>query len=178
MALASGWNRRWTRALCALLVTVAIGACTQRDARDSDDAFIAPSGDNSEVSEPSRENAGAGDAGAALSGLEAVYFAFDSSVVSGTAVDSLKRNADWLRDNPSASIQIEGHCDERGTVEYNLALGERRAAAARGYLVKLGVEKSRMSIISLGEERPTDSGHDESAWSRNRRAEFVATNLP
>ena len=78
-----------------------------------------------------------------------------------------------MKANPSARVQIEGHCDERGTIECNMALGDKRANASRNYLAKLGVAKSRMDIISYGEERPADPGHDEGAWSRNRRAQFV-----
>jgi peptidoglycan-associated lipoprotein len=80
-----------------------------------------------------------------------------------------------MRENGDASVLIQGHCDERGTVEYNLALGEKRAKAARDYLVDLGISADRIRTISYGEERPANPGHDESAWSQNRRAEFVRT---
>src|SRR5690606_10258475 len=86
---------------------------------------------------------------------------------------ALQSNSDWLQQNPSSTVQIEGHCDERGTIEYNLALGERRANAAKRYIVRLGVDASRLSTISYGEERPANSGSSESAWAENRRAEFV-----
>ena len=82
----------------------------------------------------------------------------------------LSGHARYLRDNASARITIEGHCDERGTREYNLALGERRAATVRSYLQSLGVRASQMSTVSFGEERPVDPGHSESAWAKNRRA--------
>jgi peptidoglycan-associated lipoprotein len=81
--------------------------------------------------------------------------------------------AKGLREHPEAQILIEGHCDERGTVEYNLALGDRRAKAVKDYLVALGIDSSRLSTISYGKERPLDDGHNESAWAKNRRAEFV-----
>ena len=82
----------------------------------------------------------------------------------------LDTNARFMENNPSLLVQIEGHCDERGTVEYNIALGHRRSQAVKDYLVSLGVDASRIDTVSYGEERPADSGHDESAWSKNRRA--------
>jgi peptidoglycan-associated lipoprotein len=85
----------------------------------------------------------------------------------------LQQNGDWLLGNPQYNIRIEGHCDERGTIEYNLALGERRASAVRDYLVSLGVDAFRIRIVSYGEEDPADPGHDEAAWARNRRGVFV-----
>jgi peptidoglycan-associated lipoprotein len=104
---------------------------------------------------------------------ELVLFEFDSSVLTPTAQDLLKRKAEWLKTNGKASVIIEGHCDERGSNEYNLALGWRRAEAAKAFLVDLGISAARMSTISYGEERPFDKGHYEGAWSKNRRAHFV-----
>jgi peptidoglycan-associated lipoprotein len=104
--------------------------------------------------------------------LEPVFFAFDESDLTAEARATLAANARWLRDNPDVDAWIEGHCDERGTNEYNLALGERRARAARDYLVQSGVSSTRLRTISYGEERPFALGHDESAWRLNRRAQF------
>jgi peptidoglycan-associated lipoprotein len=104
---------------------------------------------------------------------EDVHFAFDSSLLNVGAERILEQKATWLQDNGNASVQIEGHCDERGTSAYNLALGERRANAVQEYLTVLGVDPSRLSTISYGEELPLDPGHDETAWSSNRRAHFV-----
>jgi peptidoglycan-associated lipoprotein len=101
------------------------------------------------------------------------FFDFDSYALREDARAALDHNAKLLRDNPSVKVTIEGHCDERGTVEYNQALGERRAQAARDYLVRAGIQSSRMEIISYGKERPFDAGHDEAAWQQNRRAHFV-----
>lgn len=106
---------------------------------------------------------------------EDVHFAFDSFFLDTEAERILGQKAAWLQDNAGASVQIEGHCDERGTSAYNLALGERRANAVQQYLTVLGVDPSRLSTISYGEEQPLDPGHDEAAWSRNRRAHFVIT---
>jgi len=119
-------------------------------------------------------DSGAGATGldAAALGLEVVYFEFNRSVLTSATLATLDRNAEILKRNARVRVRIEGHCDERGTVEYNLALGDRRAAAVRDHLVARGVERSRMETVSFGEERPADSAGNEAAWARNRRAEF------
>jgi len=104
---------------------------------------------------------------------ENIYFDFDRSVLTLQAQELLKEKAQWMRDNPDANVVIEGHCDERGTNAYNLALGERRAESAKTFLVNLGVSGTRMTTISYGEERPVDPAHNEEAWAKNRRAKFV-----
>ncbi|MGD8326033.1 MAG: peptidoglycan-associated lipoprotein Pal [Sphingomonadales bacterium] len=106
-------------------------------------------------------------------GTDRVFFAFDSSELTAESRETLRKGADWLRANDAVSLTIEGHCDERGTREYNLALGERRANAVRNYLIALGVSGSRLNTISYGKERPAVLGSTESAWAKNRRA--VAT---
>jgi len=103
---------------------------------------------------------------------ENIYFAFDKSDLKPEARAVLVKKADWLRNNPSYSTRIEGHCDERGTNEYNLALGERRALAAWKFLNALGISGDRMSTISYGEERPADPRSNQEAWAKNRRDEF------
>ena len=105
--------------------------------------------------------------------LATVFFAFDSSELTDAARGTLRENSAWLKNNSQYRVVIEGHCDERGTIEYNLALGDRRAGAVRDYLSSLGVSASRMRVVSYGEERPADPGHGESAWAKNRRAAFV-----
>lgn len=105
--------------------------------------------------------------------LMPVYFDFDQYDLRDDARATLAANAKGLQDNAGANIAIEGHCDERGTIEYNLALGEKRAKAAYDYLVSYGISGSRLTTISFGEDRPADPGHDETAWAKNRRAEFV-----
>lgn len=102
-----------------------------------------------------------------------IHFDYDSSVIMDSETATLESKADWLRANSGVSIVIEGHCDERGTTEYNLALGDRRAARVKSFLVNLGIDASRIKTISYGEERPVAMGHMESAWSKNRRAHFV-----
>jgi peptidoglycan-associated lipoprotein len=104
---------------------------------------------------------------------ENIYFDFGKSVLSYQAQELLKEKAMWMRANPDASVVVEGHCDERGTNAYNLALGERRAESAKTFLVNLGISGARMTTISYGEERPLDMGHNEEAWAKNRRATFV-----
>jgi peptidoglycan-associated lipoprotein len=103
---------------------------------------------------------------------EPVYFDFNSPDLRSQDRPVLEKKATWLKTHPEYSLKIEGHCDERGTEEYNLALGERRAKVVMSYLVSLGVSSGRISTISYGEERPSASGHDEKAWAKNRRAEF------
>jgi len=115
----------------------------------------------------------AADIAAAASKLKDVFFAFDDYSLTGEARDILAGDGKVLTQTPRLKIVIEGHCDERGTVEYNLALGEKRAASAKSYLVNYGIESSRISIVSYGKERPFDPGHDEAAWAQNRRAHFV-----
>ncbi len=104
-----------------------------------------------------------------------VYFAYDSAVLTPEATQTLDRQAAWLQQYPDVIVTIEGHADERGTREYNLALGDRRANVVKNYLVALGVSADRILTISYGEERPADPGHDEAAWAKNRRAVTVAT---
>jgi peptidoglycan-associated lipoprotein len=111
---------------------------------------------------------------AAEAALGKIYFDFDSYVLSQTARDTLAMNAEYLlKKNSAVKIQIEGNCDERGSDEYNLALGEKRAKSALNYLTTLGVPAARLSFISYGKEKPADPGHDEAAWGKNRRDEFV-----
>lgn len=102
-----------------------------------------------------------------------VHFAYDSAVLTPIAQNILNQKAEWLRNNPSVNVVIGGHCDERGTIEYNIALGERRAESAKKYLVNLGIDPSRLETISYGEERPIATGNNEEAWAQNRRAQFT-----
>jgi peptidoglycan-associated lipoprotein len=107
--------------------------------------------------------------------FQPVFFTLDSFEVDATAQQALTTNAGLLKKYPSWVITIEGHCDERGTAEYNLALGEKRALAAKTYLVSLGIPADRLRTVSYGKEFPFDPGHDEGAWSKNRCAHFVVT---
>ena len=107
--------------------------------------------------------------------LKPVFYELDSSELNAASQKTLDDNAALLKRYPSWTVTVEGHCDERGTAEYNLALGERRAIAARAYLVSLGIPAGRVRTVSYGKEFPFDPGHDESAFAKNRRAHFVIT---
>ena len=107
--------------------------------------------------------------------LKPAFFDLDKSDLRADARDVLAANATWLKAHPSVAFTIEGHCDERGTAQYNLALGDRRANAAKEYLVSLGIDAGRIKTISYGKERPFATGHDEESWAKNRRAHFVVT---
>jgi peptidoglycan-associated lipoprotein len=104
--------------------------------------------------------------------LQTIYFDLDKHDLSDTARSTLRTNAEWLKAHANWKVVVEGHCDERGTTEYNLELGSRRSRAVRDYLISLGIPESRFRTVSYGEERPASQGHDEAAWSKNRRAEF------
>ena len=104
--------------------------------------------------------------------LADVQFGYDQANLSDEARATLEKHALWLQNHRDIKVQVEGHCDERGTVEYNLALGDARAQAARDYLLSLGVAPDRLSTVSYGKERPIDPGHSEAAWAKNRRAHF------
>jgi len=105
--------------------------------------------------------------------LPPIYFDFDKADLRPDALEALKAASAWLQAHTALRLVIEGHCDERGTNEYNMALGDKRANAARSYLLNAGIDAGRIRTVSFGEERPTDGGHTEEAWAKNRRAEFV-----
>ena len=107
-----------------------------------------------------------------VSNLSNIYFEFDSAVLQVQAKEELQKVGAWLSQNPNKTIRIEGNCDERGSEEYNLALGERRAVAAKNHLVSLGISPEHIITISFGEENPADPEHNEVAWAKNRRDEF------
>ena len=112
-------------------------------------------------------------AASSAAGLRDVFFAYDSWTISEEERQALNRDAEWMKSNPSALVKVEGHCDERGTSAYNLVLGEKRAKAARNYLVELGVGANRLSVVSYGKERPSCNEHAESCYQQNRRGHLV-----
>jgi peptidoglycan-associated lipoprotein len=120
-----------------------------------------------------RRKRDARDAAAKASLLKDVYFEFDSYIIKSEYLPALKEIAGWLVKNEAIRLTVEGHCDERGTTEYNLALGQKRAEAVKDYLVKLGVSGSRIRAVSYGKEAPADNRQVEDAWAKNRRAHFV-----
>ena len=165
--------------LLAAMASVLLVAACSNDPYDSsvtDDASgksTMPSGIGASGVDTSGMNgSGTGDELAAGVG-DRVFFATDSTSLTSEGQDTLRRQAQWLAGKAGSTVTIEGHADERGTREYNLALGERRAAAARNFLIANGVDASRITTISYGKERPAVEGHDESAWSQNRRAVTV-----
>lgn len=107
-------------------------------------------------------------------GLSSIYFDLDKYDVRADQQSAMKSNASYLQQNASTKVVVEGNCDERGSAEYNIALGDRRAKAGKSYLVNLGISADRLSTISYGKERPVCTGHDESCWSKNRRDDFKA----
>ena len=145
-------------------LTLALGGCASKKTSQST-GFS--SGGGSLEWEPNGDS----DTGKA-GGIQTVYFSFNSSQLSGDARSVLDENAKFLQDNSSISVEIEGHCDERGGEEYNRALGERRAKAVKRHFLSMGISSSRLSTISYGKDRPLDFGHDEMSWSQNRRANF------
>lgn len=155
--------------LLTLALGVAVTSCSKKQKQDGDVA-----GDTAvQTTDLPGQGAGPG-AGQRIPELNTVFFGFDSFALSADGKAILDANAAWLKANGARRVQVEGHCDERGTVEYNLALGERRANVVKDYLVSHGVDAAQLSTISYGEERAMDPGHGESAWAKNRRAEFVS----
>jgi peptidoglycan-associated lipoprotein len=172
--------------LIALLAVVALGGCSsttaERDAPSTATAnspletkkqFISKPVESPATSSLEARQSGESTATPAASPLKEIYFDFDGYGLRADARATLKANGDWLKANPSAVVQIEGHCDERSTAEYNLALGAKRAQAAKAYLATLGIAAERLSTISYGEELPQCTEHTEECWQKNRRARFV-----
>lgn len=158
----------------SLVLLVAVSAasfigCPKKQAIKADD----PGAQTPAITEPAKPPAE--DKGTAVPvEFRTVYFDLDSYDIRPDAKPLLAEASRIMRQYPQIALRLEGHCDERGTAEYNLALGEKRANAVRDYLVGLGVERSRLSTVSFGKERSADLGHDEAAWARNRRVEFRA----
>jgi peptidoglycan-associated lipoprotein len=153
---------------------VATGGCAKKKQRTLDETASSGAGSESGLAEGSsldRFKRGLGPEEGGV--LKDVHFAYDSYELDGSARDVLAANAEWLKDNSRARTEIEGHCDERGTVEYNLALGARRAKAVKDYLTTLGISGERLSTISYGEELPLCREQNESCYARNRRVHFV-----
>lgn len=158
------------------LTSLLIFGCKGRDKTTSDAGAGAESTpvtqDNKIDSTPMNFDAQGSDSNK-IEGLSTVFFDYDKSTLSPESRETLKKNADWMKKNTKVNVQIEGHTDSRGSIEYNLALGERRANAVKAYLQTLGISASRLKIISYGKERPLVQAETEEAWSRNRRANFV-----
>lgn len=162
-------NRRLAFALvtCALVV-----GCKGKSTKTDEVQTTPLTGDQSINSTPMSFDAQGSDSGK-IDGLSTINFDYDKSNLSGDAKKKLAGNADWMKKNGGVKVQIEGHCDARGSIEYNLALGERRANSVKSYLVSQGIPADRLSTISYGKEKPLVQGDDESAYAKNRRANFV-----
>ena len=163
-------------ALCLMLV-LAVASCT-KPKKDDADAGVEGSGAMSDSASPQLAEKDIGldaqgsDSGN-ISGLDTIFFDYDKAALSSTAKATLKANAEWIKANPKYTLQIEGHTDSRGSTEYNLSLGERRAKSVRSYLEGLGIDGKRLTVLSYGEEKPVAQGDTESSYSKNRRANFV-----
>ena len=129
--------------------------------------------DTSDTALRQMEEIRAEQAASAAAGLRDVFFGYDSWTISDDQRQALNRDADWMRSNASAMVKVEGHCDERGTSDYNLVLGEKRAKAVRNYLVELGISANRLSVVSYGKERPSCLDHAESCYQQNRRGHLA-----
>lgn len=165
-------------------VVAALSACSCLKSPDLD---VAPVANNSKYGEGAYANGGNAGAGMAnngdvkskfqqefvAGGFDTVYFDYDSAAIRNDAEANLNKFADFAKANDVQGVTIEGHCDERGTREYNLALGDRRAVAVKKYLVGLGLDPNQMTTISYGKERPAVEGHNEAAWAKNRRGVIV-----
>lgn len=159
--------------LVALLLSLGFIGCS--DDKKKPEETVAAQATETPAPPPEETPAPVAETAALDWGSEKVYFAFDDYSLSSDAQGVLNKVAEFLKGNASAVVQIEGHADERGSTEYNLALGERRAQSVKNYLVQLGVDAARLPTISYGEERPAVEGHDEAAWSKNRRGQFAPT---
>lgn len=151
------------------LVVVSCSSGSKKDAESASDTLVT---DN--TSATNLELNGSSDDSTA-GPLKTIFFDYNSSTLTGAGKAALEENAQWLKLTDAISIQVEGHCDERGGVQYNIALGEKRANRVKDFLVALGIAEDRISTVSYGKDRPNAYGHDEEAWSKNRRANFVIT---
>lgn len=119
----------------------------------------------------------AGSDSGKIDGLKTVFFDYDKATLSSEAKKTIQGNVEWMKKNANTKVQIEGHCDNRGSIEYNVALGERRANSVKDYMMSLGLASNRLATISYGEEKPLVTSENESAWKKNRRANFVPSSL-
>jgi len=165
MNLSSFVKRSLTTA-SVVLMFAALQGCSKQQKGDD---LVSPDSISAD-----QNNLGDSDSGKAM-GLNTVYFDYDSFLLTGTSKKVLEQNASILKSNDSVKIQIEGHCDQRGGIEYNIALGEKRANAVKKFLNDMGINSDRVATISYGKERPIDSAENEAAYSKNRRANFAIT---
>lgn len=163
-----------------LVLVGAIGCSSKKKVDGGDSAapdMAADSGQSAPAidSTPMNFDAGGSDSGK-VNGLQSVNFAYDKSALTADAKQKIQGNVDWMKSNPNTNMQIEGHCDSRGSIEYNLSLGERRAQSVKSYMTSLGINGGRLSVISYGKEKPLTMGDSDAEQARNRRANFVPLN--
>ena len=155
--------KKW--AMFVLVSTIAISACSKKAAKEESQLPTAANAD---------ETIGDSDSGKAL-GLQTIHFSYDAYTLTDEAKSILKANAQILKDKPGTRIQVEGHCDQRGGIQYNIALGEKRANSVKKFLAEQGVAGDRISVISFGKEKPVDPAENDAAYAKNRRANFAVT---
>jgi peptidoglycan-associated lipoprotein len=174
-------RKNWPKGLIipiVLVLVVALSGCSCFKSKPAAETVTAPPAVVEQAPSPevmAAELAALLKEAQAEGALMPIYFDYDKSNLKAEGKKNLDKTAAWLAKKPTVNIRIEGNCDERGTNEYNMALGERRANTAKEYLVKLGVSAARLEIVSLGEEKPLDPGHSEAAWAKNRRDDFMPT---
>jgi len=167
-------NKDMIRSSVTALIVLTLGfsiACSSK--KKVDDVQAGDVAADSNVSSRDIKFDPRGSDSGSIKGLNTIRFGYDDASISSEARRILASNAEWIKANTDATIQVEGHCDERGSVEYNLALGERRAKAVKNYLIGLGIDGQRLTIISYGKEKPLDTTNTEAGMAKNRRANFV-----
>jgi peptidoglycan-associated lipoprotein len=173
-------SMRRVMAVLLLVVACALAACASKPSKPAGSGETGMAGAGAEGAGAANANAGAGGSDDEAAGPQAgllakrtVYFDFDSSEIKGEGTDIVAAHAKYLATNPGTRVRLEGHTDERGSREYNIGLGERRAQSVRRALLLQGAADAQISTVSYGEERPAVAGHDEAAWAKNRRVEIV-----
>ena len=159
--------------LIAALSLILSVSCTSTPKKDEEVVAVGDVNSDPNISSEAMSFDPSGSDSGNIQGLNTINFDYDQAALTSSARQTLADNAQWIKDNKNVTIQIEGHCDSRGSVEYNLALGERRAKSVKDYLASLGVSPKRMTIISYGKEKPLEIGDTEAVYARNRRANFV-----
>jgi peptidoglycan-associated lipoprotein len=167
-----------TRSQQALLILTMVSFVGCKSKKVNEDADTANGGLTSSISSEALNYSPQGSDTGKIDGLTTIHFDYDQASIGKTALEQLKQNAVWIKNHPNSKIQIEGHCDKRGSTEYNLALGERRAKAVLRTLTGMGIKKSQVTTISYGEERPIDAADNDEAYAKNRRANFVPLSTP
>ncbi len=168
--------RKLSFVVLASTLIFGLGACKSKKSSEDTAAPVEANADDGKApqieSTPMNFDAAGSDSGK-IEGLQSINFEYDKASLSSEAKKKIQGNADWMKKNTNAKLQIEGHCDARGSIEYNLSLGERRAQAVKSYMTSLGVAAGRLSIISYGKEKPLSNGDSEADYQKNRRANFV-----